>query len=300
MPVVRLHFSTPIRASSLPSLSVSPALATQWQQIGPNEVQAVAIGQLQPLVRYTVDAPTMIRCAPQCSFEALRPYDTSVATNINWEQQLLATLHYLPLTFAPIATLGDPAQQTTGTFAWAYRNLPLGLSQLWHQGTSGVILTGAVMAFQNDHQLATTGIADSATWTALVSAVQHHKVDTHPYSYVEVTTSEPQHLTLYVSGAATFHSLVNTGISVSPTQLGTFPVYLRYVTQTMSGKNPDGTRYHDPGIPWISYFNGGDALHGFIRATYGWPQSLGCVEMPFAAAKSVWPFTPIGTLVHVQ
>ena len=104
---------------------------------------------------------------------------------------------------------------------------------------------------------------------------------------------------LYVAGVATFHTLVNTGISVSPTALGTYPVYLRYTTQTMSGTNPDGSHYSDPGIPWVSYFNGGDALHGFIRYSYGYPQSLGCVEMPLASAKTVWPSTPIGTLVTV-
>ena len=42
----------------------------------------------------------------------------------------------------------------------------------------------------------------------------------------------------------------------------------------MSGTNPDGSHYIDPGIPDVSYFNGGDALHGFIRASYGFPQSL--------------------------
>ena len=49
----------------------------------------------------------------------------------------------------------------------------------------------------------------------------------------------------------------------------------------------------------MSYFNGGDALHGFVRASYGWPQSDGCVEMPPANAAVVWPMTPIGTLVTV-
>ena len=37
----------------------------------------------------------------------------------------------------------------------------------------------------------------------------------------------------------------------------------------MSGTNPDGSHYSDPGVPWVSYFNGGDALHGFLRASYG-------------------------------
>ena len=68
---------------------------------------------------------------------------------------------------------------------------------------------------------------------------------------------------------------------------------------TMSGTNPDGSHYSDPGIPWISYFNGGDALHGFVRASYGFPQSDGCVEMPITTAGRVYPYTPIGTIVNV-
>ena len=27
----------------------------------------------------------------------------------------------------------------------------------------------------------------------------------------------------------------------------------------MTGTNPNGTKYSDPDIPWVSYFNGGDA-----------------------------------------
>ena len=43
----------------------------------------------------------------------------------------------------------------------------------------------------------------------------------------------------------------------------------------------------------------GDALHGFVRSSYGSPQSNGCVEMTYANAALVWPLTPIGTLVTV-
>jgi lipoprotein-anchoring transpeptidase ErfK/SrfK len=68
----------------------------------------------------------------------------------------------------------------------------------------------------------------------------------------------------------------------------------------MSGTNPDGSHYSDPGIPWVSYFHGGDALHGFIRPGYGYPQSDGCVEMPISNAAVVFPLTPLGTLVTVQ
>jgi lipoprotein-anchoring transpeptidase ErfK/SrfK len=68
----------------------------------------------------------------------------------------------------------------------------------------------------------------------------------------------------------------------------------------MTGTNPDGSKYSDPGIPWVSYFNGGDALHGFVRGSYGFPQSDGCVEMPPSHAEVVYPLTPIGTLVTVS
>ena len=68
----------------------------------------------------------------------------------------------------------------------------------------------------------------------------------------------------------------------------------------MRGTNPDGSHYADPGVPWVSYFHGGDALHGFIRPGYGYPQSLGCVEMPPANAEVVYPYTPLGTLVTVE
>ena len=58
--------------------------------------------------------------------------------------------------------------------------------------------------------------------------------------------------------------------------------------------------YDDPGIRYISYFHGGDAIHAFNRSSFGTPQSLGCVELPLRAAAKVWPYTPIGTLVTVE
>jgi lipoprotein-anchoring transpeptidase ErfK/SrfK len=93
--------------------------------------------------------------------------------------------------------------------------------------------------------------------------------------------------------------LVNTGVASVATESGTWPVYSRFTVTTMKGTNPNGTKYSDPGIPWVSYFHGGDALHGFIRSSYGFPQSDGCVEMPIAHAAIVFPLTPLGTLVTV-
>jgi len=155
------------------------------------------------------------------------------------------------------------------------------------------------MAFESAHGLEWDGAAGPKVWSAILRAVAQRQVNTAPYDYVVVSENLPETATVWGNGAIVFTTLVNTGIAVAPTVFGTFPVYARYVTTTMSGKNPDGTPYADPGIPWVSYFNGGDALHGYIRPGYGYPQSLGCVEMTYANAATMFPLTPIGTLVTV-
>lgn len=187
-----------------------------------------------------------------------------------------------------------------GSFDWRFSALPGALKSQWQVGTNNVVLKGALMSFQRVHGFTTTGSMDGPTWQALVSAVLEHRNDPSSYNYVYVSKTLPESVKLYENGRVTFKTLANTGISAAPTQSGTYPVYLRFTVTTMSGTLPDGKPYDDTGIPWVSYFNGGDALHGFIRASYGFPQSLGCVEMPFADADNLWPHTPIGTLVTVQ
>ena len=222
-------------------------------------------------------------------------------------QQLLATLGYLPLQFQPKGAV--PAQTPSaqeqaavkpppGDFNWRYGNVPAALRSFWQPGSAGVMTRGALMAFQNDHGLTTDGVAGPQVWRSLIAAAVKGKSSTFGYTFVSVNESS-QSLNLWHNGHTVLTTPVNTGIASAPTATGTYPVYEHISSGTMSGTNPDGSHYNDPGVPWISYFNGGDALHGFTRAQYGFPQSLGCVEMAPATAGHVWPFTPIGTLVHV-
>jgi len=53
-------------------------------------------------------------------------------------------------------------------------------------------------------------------------------------------------------------------------------------------------------VPWVNYFNGGDAVHGYPRASYGFPQSNGCVELPIETAHRVFDRLAIGDVVWVQ
>ena len=137
-------------------------------------------------------------------------------------------------------------------------------------------------------------------WAALLHNTIIGGRHTGVYNYVYVHRNIPQKLTLWSGGHVVLTSPGNTGVPAAPTQLGTFQVFEHIPVGTMSGTNPDGTKYDDPGIRYISYFNGGDAIHAFPRASYGTPQSLGCVELPLADAAKVWPHTPIGTLVTIE
>ncbi|HTA13777.1 MAG TPA: L,D-transpeptidase, partial [Solirubrobacteraceae bacterium] len=121
-----------------------------------------------------------------------------------------------------------------------------------------------------------------------------------PYTFVTVSESEPETLQVHVGNRVAISTPANTGVAGAETELGTFPIYARYVSTTMTGTNPDGSHYSDPGVPWVNYFNGGDAVHGFPRASYGFPQSNGCVELPIGTAGRVFPLLAIGDLVIVS
>jgi peptidoglycan hydrolase-like protein with peptidoglycan-binding domain len=224
-------------------------------------------------------------------------------------QQILAQLGYLPLRFEsgqPVPSTPDAQEQAAvappaGHFVWRYPNVPAALRGMWSPSASGVVTRGALMSFENDHGLTTDGVAGPAVWRALISAAVSGKPSTFGYTFVSVhKNSSPQSLTLWHSGQVISTPAVNTGIASAPTASGTYPVFEHLPVTTMSGTNPDGSHYSDPGIQYVSYFNGGDALHAFTRGQYGFPQSLGCVEMDLASAAKVYPYTPIGTLVHVE
>jgi len=224
-------------------------------------------------------------------------------------QQLLAQEGYLPVDWAPRETeaprtmrseLAAAVDPPAGHFRWRYPETPHELQALWRTGEPTEVTRGAVMMFQDEHDLTVDGIAGPRVWHAALADAVAGKRRTAGYSYVFVHRSLPQKLTLWHNGSVVLTSPGNTGVPAAPTALGTFPVFEHIPVGTMSGTNPDGSHYNDPGIQWISYFHGGEALHAFTRASFGTPQSLGCVELPLDTAARVWPYTPIGTLVTIE
>ena len=233
-------------------------------------------------------------------------------------QQILAQLHYLPLNFTPapgvrapasvageVATLGSPLK---GSFSWRWQSTPASLQAQWQPGSPTVMVKGALMAFMAATESSsyngftaddeTVNQLVDASWQALLSAAAANQVDPGPYSYVYVSEALPETLSVWENGTTVLTSPTNTGIPGEPTALGTYPIYVRYTFNYMSGFNPDGSYYDDP-VYWINYFNGGDAVHGFVRASYGFPQSLGCVELPIPTAQAAFNHLAVGDLVTV-
>ena len=303
---VMVQFSTDLAPGS-PMPTLSPPVAGTWAVLSPSLLEYQATGPLVPGATETLTIPGgtsgVVGSEGQHLAQSVTSQFSVAPGSILRLQQLLAELGYLPVTFTPASPLTSPSQEgndQVGSFTWRWPDQPLALETLWTPGTDNVLTRGAVMNFEAQNGLKTDGVAGPQVWTDLLADVQSGKGDALSWNYVLVSQSLPESATVYKDGVPVYSTPVNTGVAGATTANGTFPVYARYTVTTMSGTNPDGSHYVDPGIQWVSYFNGGDALHGFVRGSYGFPQSDGCVEMPVANAAMVFPLTPIGTLVTVQ
>jgi lipoprotein-anchoring transpeptidase ErfK/SrfK len=118
-------------------------------------------------------------------------------------------------------------------------------------------------------------------------------------TWIEVDLSQ-QRLTLWLDDKVVGTWLISSGKAVTPTQIGVGRIYKKFRVQTMTG-TINGEYYYVPNIKWVSYFNGGEAIHGtYWHSNFGHPMSHGCINMTEAAAKTVYDLAPIGTKVIVH
>jgi lipoprotein-anchoring transpeptidase ErfK/SrfK len=304
---ITITFSSPVSlGSATPTLS--PAVAGTWVQASPTSIRYDLAAPLIPSTTETVTVPggsSGVRARDGATLPTASSFGFTVADGDALRlQELLAQLNFLPVSFTPTAPAPagkDLAEPVLGTFNWRWTTLPAELTSQWTQGVETMITKAAVETFENQNGLTVDGLAGPQVWSTLLADAAANKVDPAPYTYVLVSKVLPENLTLYNNGVAQYTNIpVNTGAPGADTQDGTFAVFEHVTASEMKGTNPDGSTYDDPNVPWASYFNGGDALHGFVRAKYGFPQSNGCVEMTVADAGMLWPLTPIGTLVTVE
>ena len=314
---IRVQFSAPLAAST-PMPTLSPQVTGSWQVEGDTAVFTPTVGYFQDSkVKLTIPggpngmisvggasagaggllASTVTESFTTGSFSTLRL------------QELLSQLGYLPLTWTQKAKTAavNPAnanaelaaayQAPAGTFSW-HSGYPSTLTDQWKAGSANILDVGAVRAFESVAGLTMDGYAGHTVWSDLFKALAAGKGNPNGYTYALASQNSPETITIWHNGHVVLKSLVNTGIPASPTVDGTFPVYLKFYFSYMKGTNPDGSKYDDP-VYYANYFNGGDAVHQFDRYSYGWYQSLGCVELPWDAAKTAYGYLSYGSLVTV-
>ncbi|MGH3321177.1 MAG: L,D-transpeptidase family protein [Streptosporangiaceae bacterium] len=306
---VVVRFSVPVESGAHPRLS--PSTPGHWAR------GAKTTLTFRPTVPFVPDTTVTMRLpVGDAGVRGVLGGELRKPVTVRWRtadgstlrlQQLLADLGYLPVAFHSADDVPDTrAAQTeaaydppAGSFSWKSDHAPAVLRSLWAPGKYNVMTRGAVMAFQHANGLTMDGVAGHDVWAALIHDAVVHDTADQPYSWAWASKGQPERLRIWRDGSFVFSTLANTGVPEAPTPSGTWPVYARLRTDTMSGTNPDGTHYRDPGIPYVNYFNGGDAVHGFERSGYGYPQSVGCVEVPVSAAKRIWGLIDYGTLVTV-
>jgi peptidoglycan hydrolase-like protein with peptidoglycan-binding domain len=313
---IRVQFSAPLAANS-PMPQLKPQIAGSWRVQGNSAVFTPAAGYFEnPKVTVKIPGgPSGIVSAAGAAAgdggNLASPVTESFTTGSFKTlrlQQLLAQLGYLPMTWTAAsgsaispananAELSAAYRPPAGTFSW-HGSYPSTLKKQWRAGSGNILDVGAIRAFESVHKLTMDGSAGRTVWSRLLTAVAKGQRNPNGYTYALASQYSPENLRIWHNGRLVFSSPANTGIAAAPTVDGTFPVYLRYYYQIMKGTNPDGSKYADP-VYYVAYFNGGDAVHYFSRGSYGWYQSLGCVELPWDAAKKAWPYLTYGSLVTV-
>jgi hypothetical protein len=314
---IRVQFSAPLAAST-PMPTLSPSIAGTWSVQGDAAVFTPAVGFLGS-TKVTVTIPSgaagMISAGGvtadaggTLSSTTTDSFTTGSFSTLRL-QQLLAQLGYLPLTWTPSSGTTISATDAKAQLAAAYdapagsfsfqSGYPSELTDQWSQGSYNMLEKGAIWAFEYNQNLNMDGEPGPQVWSALLNAVAKNQRDTSGYTYALADQNIPETLRIWHNGSLVLDSPANTGIPASPTVDGTFPVYSKFYFTYMKGNNPDGTPYDDP-VYYVSYFNGGDAVHYFSRGSYGFNQSLGCVELPWDSAAKAYPYLTYGSLVTVE
>ncbi len=303
-----VRLSAPVATGSPPP-TLEPKVAGTWAVVDDSEVFTPA-STLMPCSSYTLTVWADTIATGHSRLGKRRTLGLNVACPPTAGlQQALARLGYLGAVLHPhyIVHIQPPGRETRKEAAVRAYHPPRGRlapdpsdAPPVQMGELDEATKGALMVYQSDHELEATGEPSSATWASLFAAETRGRRNPKPYTWVTVSESTPETLEVHRGDHVALTTPVNTGVAGAETAQGTFPIYSRFTSTTMTGTDPDGTHYVAPDVPWVNYFNGGDAVHGYPRASYGFPQSNGCVELPIEAAHTAFGMLAIGDIVEVS
>lgn len=119
--------------------------------------------------------------------------------------------------------------------------------------------------------------------------------------WIEVNLYE-QTLAVYDNRQLVFATLIASGIEPFWTRPGLFQIYQKLETTPMRGsfEADRSDAYYLEDVPWTMYFDQARALHGaYWRASLGFPQSHGCVNLTVGDAHWLFDWANVGDWVYV-
>ncbi len=119
--------------------------------------------------------------------------------------------------------------------------------------------------------------------------------------WIEVNLYE-QTLSVYDNNQLVFATLVSTGGDPFFTQPGTFQIYEKTDSTTMSGsfEADKSDYYYLEDVPWTMYFDQKRALHGaYWHSFFGYSRSHGCVNLSLSDSHWLYNWAALGDWVYV-
>jgi hypothetical protein len=296
----------PATGSPVPMLR--PAVAGSWATVG-NSTVFTPVSTLEPCSTYTLTVWAETTATGHSPLGRRQTIALKVACPpIAGLQQALARLGYMGAAFHPLYDVHIASGPETRREAAEHAFHPPRGALVPDPSDAPTIeadrldetTKGALTVYQSDRGLEATGEPNYATWASLLASETGYRRAPHSYTWVTVSESSPETLEVHIGDRVAFSTPANTGVPGAETVQGIFPIYSRLTSTTMTGEDVDGTKYKVEDVPWVNYFNGGDAVHGYERASYGFPQSNGCVELPIEAAHTVYGMLALGDIVDVE
>ena len=179
---------------------------------------------------------------------------------------------------------------------------PTRLIFMWTDDSRVELSPAGGWPFETDITIKVTGGPSSVVGTGggFMSEPVALRFTTRPNKTIDVDLTK-QVVTLYDGDQAVYSSPTATGVRGAETPTGDFTVQYKLEKTRMRGINPSGRRYDIPDVPWVLAFWGDYTIHGAPwRQAFGTPQSNGCVSLPVEAARFVYDWAPVGTLIHIH
>jgi LysM repeat protein len=194
---------------------------------------------------------------------------------------------------------GNPPEETGDTYVVQAGNTLFSIAR-WHGTTvaalraanglsSNTIYVGQLLKIPNGNA-PTADDTPSTPTQPQPTPPPNHGASGEKWIDVNLTT---QTITAYAGQTPVHSTLASTGTWATPTVVGTFSIYVKYESTTMSGPG-----YSLANVPHTMYFYRGYGIHGaYWHNNFGTPMSHGCVNLSLPDAEWFFNWAPVGTKV---